>query len=342
MIPEVVSAVSKTVSNDKPFSPMSQNTVSTPSYAAQQAGGRTAPTADSGTPSSAAAKHRKIHGGGRPLAVGLAVAAMISVQTGVSLAVPVIQDYGPLSTSSLRLCWAALVLLIFVRPPLHRFSVAQWRAALVLGAGMAVMTLAFFLAIERLPQHLTVALEFCGPLMVAALGVRGWRALAWPLLAAVGILMLAWGDAHAQSGADPIGIAFALLAATGWGVYIVMMKKVGHAFPGLQGLAVSLLVAALLSLPFAVAESGSALFPGRQLVLTAGLAVLVPLVPYILEIQALRRLPAAAFGVLMSLEPAIGALSGWMILGQGMGAGQMLGVGLVVAASVGVVRAGRD
>ncbi|WP_298013351.1 EamA family transporter [uncultured Castellaniella sp.] len=295
--------------------------------------GRDAPPADGAG--------RSMPGGGVLLAVGLAIASMISVQTGVSLAVPVIADYGPLSTSALRICWAAVVLFIFVRPPLHRFSAAQWRATLVLGAGMAVMSLAFFIALERLPQHLTVALEFCGPLAVAALGVRGWRALAWPLLAAIGILLLAWGDAHDGPGADPVGIAFALLAAGGWAVYIIMMKRVGRSLPGLQGLSASLLAAAALSLPFAMAESGTALFPWQQLGLTAGLAVLVPLVPYILEMQALRRLPAAAFGVLMSLEPAIGALSGWLILGQGMDGGQMLGVGLVVAASIGVVRAGR-
>ena len=101
-----------------------------------------------------------------------------------------------------------MVLLLLVRPPLHRYGAAQWRAALALGAGMAVMSLAFFLAIERLPQHLTVALEFCGPLAVAALGARGWRALAWPLLAAAGIGLLVSGDAHAAGGADPVGIAF--------------------------------------------------------------------------------------------------------------------------------------
>ncbi|WP_066457289.1 EamA family transporter [Castellaniella caeni] len=312
---------------------MSQTDAAPASQAARRAAADTAPPLAAGT-------IRAVRGGGRWLAVAMAVASMTSVQVGVSLAVPVIHDYGPLSTSSLRLCWAAVLLCLFVRPPLHRFSAAQWRAALVLGAAMAAMSLAFFVAIARLSQHLTVALEFCGPLLVAALGVRGWRALAWPLMAAVGIVLLVWGDAQASHGADPVGIAYALLAAAGWGVYIVMMKKVGHGFPGLQGLAVSLLAAAVLSLPFAVLETGPALFPWWQLLLTAGLAILVPLVPYVLEILALRRLPAAAFGVLMSLEPAIGAVSGWLILGQGMALGQMLGVALVVAASVGVIRAG--
>lgn len=272
------------------------------------------------------------------VAVLMSLVAMISVQTGVSLSVPVIQDYGVLSTSSLRLCWAAIVLGLIVRPPLHRFSRAQWRAALILGAGMSVMTLFFFMAVERIPQHLAVALEFCGPLGVAALGARGARAWAWPLLAGAGIVLLVWGDAHGGSGADLLGCVFALIAASGWACYIVMMKRVGAAFRGMQGLAVSLMVAAVLTLPFAVAEVGQLRFPAGQLLWTAGLAILVPLVPYLLEITALRRLPAAAFGVLMSLEPAIGALAGWIILGQMMTAAQALGVLLVVCASIGVMR----
>lgn len=319
----------------------SQTEVSNIKPVSSNAQDQAAPGHEPGPKRRSALSGQSLLGAGRWLAVGMAVASMISVQTGVSLAVPVLHEYGALSTSSLRLCWGALVLVLIVRPPLHRLTLSQWRAALVLGAGMALMTLAFFLAIERLSQHLTVALEFCGPLAVAAFGVRGWRALAWPLLAALGIVLLVWGDSDSAGGADMLGIAFALLAAAGWGTYIVMMKKVGSDFPGLQGLAVSLLMGALMTLPFAVAETGTMLFPWRQIALTAGLAILVPLVPYILEIQSLRRLPAATFGVLMSLEPAFGALAGWLILGQGMAPGQMLGVALVVTASIGVVRAVR-
>ena len=274
------------------------------------------------------------------VAVVLSLAAMVSVQSGVSLSLPVIREYGVLSTSSLRLCWAAAVLALIVRPPLHRYTRAQWRAALVLGAGMSVMTLCFFMAIERLPQYLAVALEFCGPLAVAVVGVRGVLALAWPLLAAAGIGLLVWGDAHGGGGVSPLGVVLALFAAAGWATYIVMMKRVGIVFQGLQGLSVSLLVAAVLTLPLAVAEVGAFRFPADQIVWTAGLAVLVPLVPYVLEITALRYLTAAAFGVLLSLEPAIGALSGWIILGQAMTGAQILGTLLVVCASIGVVRQG--
>lgn len=270
------------------------------------------------------------------LALLMTLVSITSVQTGVSLSVPVIHEYGVLSTSSLRLCWAALVLVLIVRPPMHRYTRAQWHAALILGVGMSVMTLSFFIAIQTLPQHLTVAIEFCGPLMVAAWGARRVWALAWPLLAAVGIGLLLSGDMGPDGQIDLVGIGFALLAAVGWGTYIVMMKRVGTAFRGLEGLTTSLVVASVVTLPFALIETGGVL-PPLQLGYTAGLALLVPLAPYILEINALRRLPASVFGILMSLEPAAGALAGWIILGQGMSFAQMVGVGLVICASLGVI-----
>lgn len=270
------------------------------------------------------------------LAFVMTLVSITSVQIGVSLSLPVIQEFGVLSTSSLRLCWAALVLALFVRPPIHRYTRTQYRAALILGTGMAVMTVAFFIALQTLPQYLTVAIEFCGPLIVAAWGARRIWALAWPLLAAVGIGLLLSGDMARTGSIDLYGIAFALLAATGWATYIVMMKRVGTAFRGLEGLATSLIVAALLTLPLGLIETGGKL-PLLQLGYTAGLALLVPLIPYILEINALRRLPASAFGILMSLEPAAGALMGWFILSQGMTLAQMLGVSLVVFASLGVI-----
>lgn len=272
-------------------------------------------------------------------AVFLCLTSMSIVQSAVSLSVPVIVEFGVISTSSLRLCWAAGVLCLLIRPPMRQYTKAQWQAALMLGCSMALMTVTFFMAVERLPQHLAVALEFCGPLTVAALGVKGWRALLWPLLAAIGIVLLVWTGAHLEADVDPLGVVFAFVAATGWAGYIVMMKKVGHAFPGFQGLATSLLVAALVSLPFAVVEVGTLAFPWEQLAWTAGLAVMLPLVPYLLEMSALRRLPAAAFGVLMSLEPAAGAIAGWLILGQMMDGNQILGTLLVIIASIGVVRA---
>lgn len=270
------------------------------------------------------------------LALIMTLVSITVVQTGVSLSVPVIHEYGVLSTSNLRLCWASLVLALIVRPPLHRYTRTQWRAALILGVAMSAMTLGFFIAVQTLPQHLTVAIEFCGPLMVAAWGARRVWALVWPLLAAIGIGLLLSGDMGQDGKIDLIGIAFALVAAAGWGTYIVMMKRVGTAFRGLEGLTTSLIVAVVLTFPLALIETGG-VFPPLQLGYTAGLAILIPLAPYVLEMGALRRLPASVFGILMSLEPAAGALAGWIILGQGMSFAQMVGVGLVICASLGVI-----
>ena len=273
------------------------------------------------------------------LAVVMAIIAMVSAQASVSYAVNVISDYGAISTGGLRISWAALILLVVARPPILDYSIRQWRSLFLLGTAMAIMTVAFFLAIARLPQHLAVALEFCGPLLLAAATARRWVALLWPFLAGGGIVLLVLGDTGSAAVADGAGIAFALLAAVGWGGYIVMMKRVGSDFPGLQGLSVATAVAALLALPFSVVEAGTLLFPWRQILLTAGLALLSPLAAYVLEMQSLRRLPAASFGVLMSLEPAIAAGAGWVLLGQFMEPYQMVGTVLVVVASVGVVRA---
>ena len=271
------------------------------------------------------------------LALIMTVISVMSVQTGASLSVPVILEYGVLSTSFQRLAWAAVVLCLFVRPPMHRYTRAQWRAALLLGAGMTVMTVSFFVALQTVPQHLVVAVEFCGPLLVAVWGVRRLSALAWPVLATVGIGLLLLGNAEHSGPLDLFGFGFALLAGTGWATYILMMKRVGAVFKGLEGLTTSLTVAAVLTLPFGLIEAGGS-FPPMQLAYTAGLALLVPLFPYILEINALRRLPASVFGILMSLEPAAGALTGWIILGQDMSLLQMLGMSLVIVASLGVVR----
>ncbi|WP_431324025.1 EamA family transporter [Rhizobium sp. YTU87027] len=195
---------------------------------------------------------------------------------------------------------------------------------------MAMMTLCFFAAIERIPLGLAVAIDFFGPLTVATLfGGRGWR-LVCPLIAAAGILCLSW-DGRALVG-DLIGVLFAFGAAVGWGSYIVLMKRVGQQFKGLEGLSVSLIFAALAAAPFGIHQWQSGF--SYEAVLAAGLlAVLVPLLPYALEFTALRWMKASAFAILMSLEPAIGAIAGFIVLGQALTGIQMLGVALAVAAS---------
>lgn len=264
----------------------------------------------------------------------LCVLSMSSVQFGAALSAPTMNAFGSFSTTWLRLSWAAVVLALIVRPKVQTYSRAHWFAAGALGVAMAGMTLCFFLAIQRIPLGLAVAIDFLGPLTVATIGVRRLRALIWPLLAVVGVLLLS-RDRAGWVG-DPLGVLLAFGAATGWGLYIVLMKKAGKIFTGLEGLSVSLVAAAIAATPLGLWQGGGHV-PLEQLAATAGLALLVPLLPYALEMVALRHLPASSFGILMSVEPAIGALAGFVVLHQPMTAMQLAGTLLVVGASVGVV-----
>ncbi|WP_337184548.1 EamA family transporter [Shinella sp.] len=263
----------------------------------------------------------------------LCLASMSSIQFGSAFSATAISAYGPSTTTFFRLLMAAAALAVIVRPPVRSYSRAQWKSALALGATMAAMTLCFFAAIDRIPLGLAVAIEFLGPLAVATWSLGGGWRLVWPLAAFVGVVLLSH-DGEGWIG-DPAGVFFACGAGIGWGTYIVLMKKTGAMFRGLEGLSMSLLVAAAVAAPFGLPRAQEALNP-EGLGMMVGLAVLVPLLPYALEMIALRRMPMSAFGILMSLEPALGALAGFLVLGQPMTPFQILGTGLVVAASAGV------
>ncbi|OWO97020.1 EamA family transporter [Rhizobium esperanzae] len=264
--------------------------------------------------------------------------SMSSIQFGAALSSSAIAAYGPAGASWLRLAFAAIILAVVVRPRVVSCNRAQWTSALVLGATTALMTMSFFAAIERIPLGLAVAIDFLGPLSVATIGYGLSRRLLWPLIAALGVLALAH-DGEGWVG-DIGGILFALGAGTGWAIYIVLTKKIGASFKGLEGLSISLMVAALVATPFGFAGAMPKL-DAYGLVEMAGLAILVPLLPYTLELIALRRMPTASFGILMSLEPAIAALAGFVILAQPMTLLQMAGTALVVAASAGATFAAR-
>lgn len=269
----------------------------------------------------------------------LCLASMSSIQFGSAFSATAIDAYGPSTTTFLRLVMAAAVLALIVRPKIFSYSREQWKSALALGATMAAMTLCFFAAIDRVPLGLVVAIEFLGPLAVATWGLgAGWR-LIWPLAAFIGVLLLSH-DGEGWIG-DRVGVLFACGAGVGWGTYIILMKKAGKMFPGLEGLSMSLIVAAIAAAPFGIMRAHEAVSP-EGLGMMLGLALLVPLIPYALEMIALRRMPMAAFGILMSLEPALGALAGFLVLSQPMTPFQMLGTALVVAASAGVTSSGNS
>ncbi len=265
----------------------------------------------------------------------MAVSAMVFVQLGLAASVGVFDRVGPEGAAWLRLAWAGVLLLVLVRPRRSWFDRSSFLACVALGIVTAAMTMLFMAAAARLPLGTASALEFLGPLSVAAWRGRGVARL-WVLPAGVGVLLLTepW-----QGAVDPVGVAFALGAALCWAAYILLTQRVGDEVSGIRGLAVSIPVAGVV----ATLIAGPATLPSLdwQLVLIGlGLALLVPVLPFALEMLALRRLSAAAFGTLMSLEPAIALVVGLVVLGQVPGALPVLGLACVVAAGIGAERSG--
>ena len=269
----------------------------------------------------------------------LAVVAMVCVQLGVAVSVGLIDRLGSDGTAWLRLAWAGLVLAAVVRPPLREFSRRGLLTCALLGVVTAALTFLFMAAVARLPLGTASALEFLGPLGVAAARGRG-RARLWALVAAGGVVLLTepW-----RGGTDPAGVGFALAAAVCWAAYIVLTQRVGDEAGGLRGLAVSMPVAGLTATAVVALTDAGAVFGAldpQLLLVGLALAVLLPVVPFSLEMLALRRLTAAAFGTLMALEPAIALVVGLVALRQVPSWSAVVGIGFVVAAGVGAERTG--
>ena len=269
----------------------------------------------------------------------LVLGAIGSIQFGAALATTLFTRLGPAGAVTERLVTATLVLLLIWRPSVRNRTRREWLLVALFGAILGAMNLLFYEALHRIPLGIAVTLEMVGPLAVAVGGSRRVRDLVWVGLAAVGILALARGRAH---GLDGLGVAFALLAGSLWGVYILVNARVGRAFAGGTGLALAMIVASLLVLPFGVAQAGSHLLTLHALVIGAAVGLLSSAIPYTLEVESLRRIAAPVFGVLMSLEPGVAALAGFLVLGQGLSARALLGIALVVAASVGASRRARE
>jgi inner membrane transporter RhtA len=200
------------------------------------------------------------------------------------------------------------------------------------------MNLAIYGAIDHIPLGVAVTIEFLGPLGVAVVTGRGRLALLWAAMAALGVLALA-GPLGGST--DAIGIAFALVAAAGWAAYILIAQRLGRVYPGASGLAAGVLVAAILQAPVGIAMGGTELLAPAVLGVAVVVSLLSTVLPYGAEIEALRRIPPAPFGVLMSLEPAVAALVGFIGLGQDLSATEIAGIAFVVAASIGAIRSAR-
>ena len=279
----------------------------------------------------------RCHGSMSPTRLGtsMAVVSMLSVQLGLAVSVGLIDQLGTDGAAWLRLAWAGLLLPLLVRPRRSDFTASAFRACVLLGVVTASVTLLFMAALARLPLGTASALEFLGPLGVAI--VRGHGAgRRWAVVAAVGVLFLTepWSGE-----ADLVGVGFALAAACCWAAYILLTQHVGDQVRGIKGLAVSMPVAGIVATLVAGPSVIGQMTP--ELVLVGlGLALLLPVVPFTLELLALRRLTTSAFGTLMSLEPAFALLVGLVVLGQVPNLRAAVGILCVVAAGIGAERTG--
>ena len=262
------------------------------------------------------------------------VVGIVSAQVGSAVAKYLFAALGPAATVSLRTAFAALVLLLVWRPHLRGRSRADLLAALALGLTLAGLSLSFYAALERIPLGVAMTLEFAGPLGIALVGSRRRLDLLWGVLAVAGILVLS----PIGNTVDPLGAALALLGGAFWAAYILLSARIGRTIPGGGGLALAMAVAAIITLPFGVAAGERLAADPRLLLVALGVGLLSSVAPFSLELEALRRIPVQVFGVLMSLEPAIAALVGLVLLGEVLGLREMAAIGLVVTASVGATK----
>jgi inner membrane transporter RhtA len=270
------------------------------------------------------------------LPLAATAAAMAAFQIGAALAKGLFPAMGPQGAATLRLCLGGAMLLAVARPWRNWPRQAPLLPLVGLGAAMAGTILLFYLAIERLPLGIAIALQFLGPLAVAVLGSRRLADLLWPLLAGLGVWLLV-GPAPGEAALDPLGMLFALGAAAGWASYILLGRIAGGAF-GSSAAALSVSIAGVLLLPAGIAHAGMSLLQVETLPLALGVALFSAAVPFSLELYALPRLPARTFAVFTSLEPAFAVISGLLILNEVLAWAQLAGVSLVMCAAAGAAR----
>ena len=271
----------------------------------------------------------------------LVIFPIISVQLGAAVAKSLFDSLGPGGTVFLRIAFAALVLFLLVRPKLGGHDRAGYLLAGLFGLTLAGMNFSIYLAFDRIPLGVAVTLEFVGPLGVAVAGSRRLLDLLWVVLAAAGILLLAPLSVLGGMDLDPVGVAFALLAGCLWASYILLSARTGSAFPGGTGLVIALCVGTFVLFPFGIAGAGYALLDPKLLLAGFGVAMLSSAIPYSLELEALRKLPARIFGVLMSLDPAVAALAGLVVLGERLEMRAVAAIIFVTIAAAGASLFGR-
>ena len=289
-------------------------------------------TADASSPASGTWSLERIP------AVWLVVGGIVSVQFGAAIAKQLFPLVPPTAMVWLRLVTSAVVFWLVVRPRLRGHSRDDWVVALLFGVSLATMNWAIYQSFARIPLGIAVTIEFLGPLAVAVAGSRRPRDLVWVVLAGLGVALLGLS----RTRLDVAGVLFALLAAAGWACYILLSARTGRRWPGVSGLVVASLVGAVALAPPAVVEAGARLLEPRVLLLGLAVGLLSSVIPYSLELTALRRITPRVFGILMSLEPAVAALAAMLLLAEFLSPVQWVAMACVVVASVGSTRTSRE
>jgi inner membrane transporter RhtA len=258
--------------------------------------------------------------------------AIVSVQAGAALAKGLFPALGPIGTVGLRVVLSAIMLVAAFRPRLRALSPAQWRAVIPYGLVLGTMNIVFYLSLSRIPLGVAVTVEFVGPLALALFGSRRAVDITWVVLAAAGIALITpWSG----GGTDVVGVALALAAGACWAAYILLGGRVSRVMPSGASVAMGMVIGSFIALPAAVATGGFARLTLPLFLAGIGVALLSSAIPYTLEMVALTGLPARTFGILMSLEPAVAALLGVVLLHELLSFRQWLAVALIIAASTG-------
>ncbi|MFJ2032538.1 EamA family transporter [Streptosporangium sp. NPDC087985] len=271
---------------------------------------------------------------------GLVLLAILSVQVGAGFAKDLFSQLPPSAVVFLRIATGALIMGVVARPRLRGLTRADLGLGVAFGVTLGAMNLSFYEALARLPMGIAVAIEFLGPLGVAVAASRRRLDLFWVLLAGSGVALLApWGAASSRI--SWAGIAFALVAAVCWAGYILLSAAVGQRFPGTTGLSFAMIVSFLVIAPVGIGTGGTDLLRPELLLIGLGVGLLSSVIPYSIELEALRRMPKRVFGILMSLEPAAAAMVGLLVLGEVLDVREWAAIGCVVVASVGATRSAR-
>jgi len=261
------------------------------------------------------------------------VGAIISVQVGAAIAATMFDEVGAAGMVFLRLGFASIILCALGRPKLRGRTRRDWKLTAVFGVLMAVMNLTFYAAVDRLPLGLAVTLELLGPLGLAVAMSRRAREFAWTALAIVGVVLLGEGGDHI----DALGVVFVLIAAVGWAGYILLSAETGRRSDGIDGLALAITAGAVVAAPVGIVDGGAALLRPGILLAAVGVALMSSVINFVLELAALRQVSPRAFGVLMSLSPAVAVIAGFVVLGQRLTLLQIVAVACVIVASAATV-----